>query len=419
MYCENCRIQLPDNARACPFCGKATKVPPKAKNTKPVKALLIVVLAAVVIGAGALVIRGIVGAGTVNGVTQNGYDARQMIRVGKTTYMVMESSERRVSQILRIDEKTDSKAQEVYKISWPNSGRIWFYLICIKGNTLYYLEYKRTEADARNPALIELKSLDLKKEGSKPVTIALKLKEGKQIPQGFIEACEKSRDKKFSLEDLLEIQAGFDKNYIYIVQANGGVNGRVTLVAIDCTNGEVSFIEGSSLGPKEYWVSVALIDGYLYYERHDDERLEGLYRASLSDLKEEKLLDAPERAVYFSDLRVRDNSFFYKMTTYSSKQYGLELHHLDLGTRKDLVVVTAASYFTYDVSANTIYYFEQGDLRSCNYDGSNDKLVVKDRNNAVIKNYLYVLGDWVYYKYDDDWYRLKPGDGEFPSRSLN
>jgi len=465
MFCGKCGRQLPDNARFCRHCGKSTTIqaatvtpaamPPgasteqktptagqqqaffnkqqastsdypstqavlqKATNTNLIKTVIIVFLAAVVICAGILVIRGIAGAGKVRGAVENGNHAGQMIKVGKTTYMVLESSDRKTTQILKVDEKADSKAQEVYRSSWPKDGYIGVSLICIKGNTLYYLEYNSFGTDSQFRSFSEIKALNLKKEGSKPTTIELKLKGGKKIPESIIEAYENNNNKRFSLESLFEYRAGFEKNYIYSLIANETINSRVILFKIDCTNGEVSFIEGNPLGLKELWSLWAQRDGYLYYVLYDNKGSKGLFRARLSDLKEEKLIDALEKDTYFSNIRVMDNSLFYIKNIFTSKQTEYELHHFDLRTKKDTVVFTTRNSFSYNMSSKTIFYIEQGDLRSCKYDGSDDKLLIRNRDNAGGKSNLHILGDWIYYRQNGDWYRVKPGDGEFPSRSLN
>jgi len=421
MYCENCGRQIRDSVKACRFCGKETTVALKAKKARLFKTLLIVVLAIVVIGAGFLIIRGFTGTDTVSGVVENGSVAGQMIRAGKTTYMVLENNDRKITQILKVDEKADAKAQEVYRISWPEGGNTAVSLVCIQGNTLYYLEHNTYKTSVPHLSLYELKSLDLKKEGSNPTAIKLKTRDGKQIPESIIDFCEKTRNREFSLEDLLGFQRGFEKNYIYIMQAYERAYSKAVLFQIDCTTGEVSFVEGRSLDPVESWVLRAIKDGYLYYERLDYEVSEGLYRASLSDLKEERLLDASGMNYYFADIRIMDNSLIYMLSTNYPEQTGFELHYLDLKTKEDsfIFAIETRKTFDYTLSATTIYYFEQGELRSCNHDGSDDRLLIKNRDSAGVKDSLHILGDWIYYRQNGDWYRVRPGDGEFPTKSLN
>ena len=419
MYCMNCGRQQRDSAKVCRFCGKA--VSSKAKKKAPVKIFLVVVLAAVVIGAGFLVFRGIAGTDTVSGTAESGYVAGQMIRAGKTTYMVLENKDRKITQILKVDEKADSKAQEIYRIPWPEDGNTEVSLVCIIGNTLYFLEQNTYRKSVPYLSFYELKSLDLKKEGSEPVTIKLKIKGGKQIPESIIDFCQKTRNKEFTLEDLLGFQRGFDKNYVYIVQAYEIAYNKAVIFQIDCTTGEVSFVEGRTLGQVELWSLRLIKDGYLYYEQLEYEASRGLYRASLSDLKEEKLMDYPGMNYYFTNVRVLDDSLIYVLSTNYPEQTGFELHHLDLRTKKDTLIFTIESIVTFDytLSAKTIYYAEQGNLRSCNYDGSNDKLLIKNRGYEGSRVNLCVLGDWIYYRQNGDWYRVKPGDNEFPTKSLN
>ena len=420
MRCKNCGNQVPDNARVCPSCGKETTAPPKATNAKPVKVLLIVVLAAVVIGAGILVVRGIFGTGKVIGAAENGNYTGQMIRADTTTYIVNGNSDKKIAQILKIDDKADAKAQEVYRVPWPEGGYVWFSLICIKGDTLYYLESKRNGTGEQYPTLYELKSLSLKKEGSGPASIELKLKGGKQLPKSFIEAYENVSNKKFSLDHLFEFQQGFDKNHIYSILAYGKTYSRVILFTIDCTNGEVSFIEGSPLGSEERWSPRLVKDGYIYYERYGNKGSEGLFRASLSGLKEEKLLD---KDTSFTSLRIMGNSLLYVRWNTSPEKVEFQMYYLDLKTKKDTLVFTLkssssfmSSTFEFNMTADAIYYFERGDLRSCNYDGSNDKLVIEDKykDYAGDKTRLHILGDWFYYMQDGEWKQVKPGDNGFP-----
>ena len=349
---------------------------------------------------------------------ENGNTLGVLLRVGSTTYYVSNESGTQASRILRLNDDNNAEAQLVHSLPYPPDGYALNRLICEQSGTLFFLEIGSEGSGSGYNSFINLKSLDLKNEGSRPVAVPLWLKSGTTIPDEFIKALEESRERPFSFAEVFYQTSFADNKYLYAVFANGGMYRNMIVFRLDCTNGEIECIDGEEIGELETWTVRKVKDGVVYFDLWEGDVIVGLYRVDIQNQNKDFLVAFPNETI-IDELRIKGGYLFYAVIDYRPTGATYELYRLDLASKEYTLIssIQPRGNYCYNIVGDTVYYVDAGDLRSCNFDGSNDSLLIGGDGESQIFS-LYISGEWIYYTQGSDWYRIKADDGEFPTSSL-
>jgi hypothetical protein len=117
---------------------------------------------------------------------------------------------------------------------------------------------------------------------------------------------------------------------------------------------------------------------------------------------------------------VVDGNLYYAYFFFdeSNAAFTYQYHRIDLSTGIDTLMIEG-DYYQFNVVGDTSYYFDGADLRACDLDGQNDRLIARGYDSdSTYKHTLHNSGDWLFYSADDKYYRMKPDESAFPANSL-
>ncbi|MDR0514389.1 MAG: hypothetical protein LBG81_04420 [Coriobacteriaceae bacterium] len=441
----------PDATRPASQTSAATAsgvhAPAKASGTK--RPLLVVLAAAVVVLALAAAVVFVVipavftGVGTIAATVgilppaQN--DTNQIggsfLRSGNATYICNNDYDRKVAQILRVDDSKDAKPEELYSESYSGNDSLSFRMVAVHNNKLYFT-FNDYRSD-RNKTRHYLMALDLGNPDAKPQKVTLSWKKDFEIPESISWRLgdDVEKDDVFSYAGLFGIEGS--KLYLRFYGLESDYTEEPILM-VDLGDESITYFENTLLGYHEGWSPRFIKDGSVYYLRYDkDYEISGLFKAGLgSDItREDELLGegifkpmgmgGEEGEEYANPVALSGNTLYYnKIFIEKGWNYKYTLCSIDLGSKdeKDVIATKENGRYrsNYNITDGYVYYFDEGDLRRCKADGSGgDELLARSYGSSSYKYALFVSGDWLYYEQGGDYYRMKKDEGDFPSKSLS
>ena len=341
---------------------------------------------------------------------ENGNETELMLRVGTMTYFVSNMDNELYPKILMIDEDEDATAQILYTAEYE-TGLIYIYLTCGLEGFLFFREFHYEVYDDGCYAYTVLKSINLSSTNKEAKEIPLHIKDGQTVPSRLAQSYQRKYGERLTPGRL------FDENcftieqegrYLYTCLGDPSLYDKLLLFRIDCTSGEVDYIEGDTLDADERWYIKIAKGDQVYLLKTVDKTYEGLYTAIISDLSTKKLIDlSGER--FFSG-KIVDNKLYYLISDYSTDEPIYFLQQYDLASTKQAVILETPRV-EFNIVGDTIFYsvFFSEELRSCRLDGSNDRLV-EEYSDIINLNRICISGQWVYFRQYgyDVWQRLKP-----------
>jgi len=340
-----------------------------------------------------------------------------------TTYRALTDFENKTARIIRIDDADDAKVQELYRSSFSDYDIGFISLWPLEDDALYFREYfeKIVRGETSGEILAientsSFKMLDLSSEDNQPATMQMSFKQGTTIPRQFVTAFRDAYNR-----DLTPYDLGFSRrigSYSYAILANSFMYDKVLLFQLDWDSFEVECFEGAPLDMSGFWRTLRTDEDYVYFQIHNEVGTQGLYRADLYGFERECLITKEalgEATVGF--FRVKDNFAFYSLHGYS-----WDLRRLDMSTKEEAVILTAGiESLHYTVADDRVFYFQNGDLRSCNHDGSDNRLLIKNNEDDRYISDMFISdsGLWIYYVQDGKLYRVSPDATSLPTESLD